>query len=76
MLLDPLASTMTTIYNYFCIKNDIFRLFESKKIMKIYSKTHQIAPLKIFFSVKHAPEPPSKRVATPRVESPPPKKNK
>ena len=37
---------MTTIYNYFCKKNDIFRHFESKKFMKICSKTHQIAPLK------------------------------
>ena len=39
---------MTTIYNYFCKKNDIFRLFESKKFMKICSKTHQIAQFKIF----------------------------
>ena len=27
------------------------------------------------FSGKHASNPPSKRIATPRVESPPPKKN-
>ena len=40
---------ITTIYNYFCIKNDIFRRFESKKFMKICSKTHQIAPIKFFF---------------------------
>ena len=38
--------------------------------MKICSKTHQIAPFKKFFSVKHAPKPPpppNKRMATPRV---------
>ena len=45
-----------------------------KKIMKICSKTHQIAPLKYFFSGKHAPEPPSKRMATPRVANSPPQK--
>ena len=66
---------MTAIYNYFCKKNDIFRLFESKKFMKICAKTHQIAPFKNNFSGNYAPEPPSKRMATPRVESPPPKKN-
>ena len=38
--------------------------------MKISSKTHQIAPFKKEFPGKHAPEPPSKRVATPRVASP------
>ena len=43
--------------------------------MKICSKTHQIAQLKKVFSGKHAPEPPSKRMATPRVASPPPPKN-
>ena len=35
---------MTTIYHYFCIKND--RFFLSKKIMKICSKMHQIARFK------------------------------
>ena len=64
---------MTTIYNYFCKKNDIFRLFESKRIMKICSKTHHS---KRKFSGKCAPEPPSKRMATPRVASPPPTKKK
>ena len=49
---------------------NIFRLFESKEFMKICSKTHQIAPFKNFFSVKHPSEPPSKRMATPRVASP------
>ena len=34
----------------------------------------QNAPLKFFFSEKHAPEPPSKRMATPRIASPPPPK--
>ena len=46
--------------------------------MKICSKTHQIAQFKNKFSGKHAPEPPSKRMARPRVASshpPPPKKN-
>ena len=37
--------------------------------MKICSKTHQIAPFQIFFSENHAPEPPSKHLATPRVAS-------
>ena len=64
---------MTTIYNPFC-KNDIFRLFESKKIMKICSKTHQIAQFKFFFRGSMPPNPPSKRMATPRVTSPPPKR--
>ena len=36
---------------------NIFRLFESKKLMKICSKTHQIAPFKNYFSGKHAPNP-------------------
>ena len=63
---------MTTIYNYFCKKNDIFRLFESKKIMKICFKTHQIAPFKKVFRWTMPPNPPSKRMATPRVASPPP----
>ena len=61
MLLDRSPSKyMTTIYNYFCIKM-IFLDFLSKKFMKICSKTHQIAPLKNFFS--GALTPPRKRVA-------------
>ena len=60
---------MATIYHYFCIKNEYFKTFESKKFMKICSKTHQIAPFKIFFSGNQAPNPPSKRLATPRVAS-------
>ena len=34
------------------------------------SETHQIATFKNFFPGKHAPEPPSKRLATPRIASP------
>ena len=71
---------MTTIYNYFCKKNDIFRLFESKKFMKICSKTHQIAPFKKNFGeacprtplanawlrhASHATPPPKKIVGPP-----------
>ena len=48
---------------------NIFRLFESKKFMKICSKTHQNAPFKKKFSGKHAPNPPSKRLTTPRIAS-------
>ena len=40
-----------------------FRLFESKKIMKICSKTHQIAPLKYFCG---------KACSRTRLASPPP----
>ena len=36
----------------------------------------QNAPLKIFFRGSMPPNPPSKRVDTPRVESPPPPKKK
>ena len=49
---------MTTIYNYFCIKMIFLDFLKVKKIMKICSKTYQIAPLKIFLGEKHAPEPP------------------
>ena len=47
-----------------------------KKNMKICSKTHQIAPFKTFFRGSMPPNPPSKRMATPRVASPPPQKKK
>ena len=40
--------------------------------MKICSKTQQIAPIKLFFRGSVPPNPPSKRVATPRVTSSPP----
>ena len=40
-------------------------IFLSKKFMKICSKAHQITPFKKIFFGKHAPEPPSKRFATP-----------
>ena len=33
-------------------------------------------PIQNLFSGKHAPNPPSKRIATPRVKSPPPQKKK
>ena len=49
---------MTTIYNYFCKKNDIFRLFESKFF---YENMLQNAPdctIQKKISGKHAPEPP------------------
>ena len=58
IVLDPLAITWLQFIIVFLYKNDIFRLFESKKIMKICSKTHQIAPFKKKISGKHAPEPP------------------
>ena len=57
--------------------------FESKKIIKICSKTRQIRSFKIQLSGKEVSGPPSKRLATPRVASrfaacnspsPPPKK--
>ena len=76
MLLDPLASQVHD-YNLelFLYKNDIFRLSESKKSMKICSKTHQIAPFKNIFRGSMPPNFPNKRMATPRVASLPPKKN-
>ena len=46
--------------------------------MKICSKTHQIAQFKKKFRGSMPPNPPSKRMATPRVAAPtppPPKKN-
>ena len=50
---------------------NIFRLFESKKFMKICSKTHQIARFKKFFrgSIPPNPPPPSKRLASPPPKS-------
>ena len=38
---------------------DIFRLFESKKFMKICSKTHQLAPFKFFLLGSIPRTPPS-----------------
>ena len=49
---------------------NIFRLFESIEFMKICSKTHEIALLKKFLSGKHAPNSPSKSLATPRSQAP------
>ena len=52
---------------------NIFRLFESKKFMKICTTTLQIAPFKKKFWRGSMPtNPPSKSLATPRVASPPP----
>ena len=55
----------------------IFLDFLKVKIfMKICSKTHQIVQFKIFWGGSMPPNPPSKRMATPRVASPhPPPKN-
>ena len=58
---------MTTIDHFFGIKKYIFRFFLSKKIMKICSKPHQIAPFKIFFRGSMSPTSPNKSLATPRV---------
>ena len=55
---------MTTIYQIFCIKNEYFYFFSSKKLMKIYSKAHH---LKKFSRGIMPPNPPSKCLATPRV---------
>ena len=42
-------------------------IFFLQNFSKILSKTHQIALFLKIFSVEHAPEPPSKRVASPRA---------
>ena len=47
-----------------------------KKIMKICSKTHQIAPLKYFFSGKHAPNPLANAWLRHASQTPPPPKKK
>ena len=51
---------MTTIYQYFCIKNKYFwNIFNlSNNFIQIYPKTHQIASFKHIFSGVHAPERP------------------
>ena len=36
----------------------IFKKFYRQNLIKIYTKTHQIAPFKKNFSGGHAPEPP------------------
>ena len=46
---------------------NIFRLFKSKKNIKICSKTHQIAPFKKIFLGSMPPNSPSKRLATPYI---------
>ena len=42
-------------------------IFFGQNFSKILSKTHQIAPFLKIFSGEHAPEPPSKLVASPRA---------
>ena len=46
---------------------NIFTIIFLQNVSKIFSKTHQIAPFLNIFSGEHAPEPPSKRVASPRA---------
>ena len=46
---------------------NIFTNFFLQNFSKVFSKTHQIAQIKKIFSGEHAPEPPSKRVASPRA---------
>ena len=46
---------------------NIFTIFILQNFSKIFSNTHQIAPFLKIFSGEHAPEPPSKRVASPRA---------
>ena len=69
---------MTTIYNYFCKKNDIFRLFESKKFMEICSQTHQIAPFPPKNFGEACPRTPEQTLgyATRRKPPPPPPQKK
>ena len=38
----------------------LFEIFQRQNLVKIYTKTHQIAPFKKKFSWEHAPKPPSK----------------
>ena len=40
---------MTTVYNYFCKKNDIFRLFESKNLWKYAPKRTRLHHSKFFW---------------------------
>ena len=49
---------ITTIYNYFLYKNDIFRLFESKKIYENMLQNVPNCTIQKIFSGKHALEPP------------------
>ena len=48
---------------------NIFSIFLSKKFMKICSKSLQIEPFKKFPRLSMPPNPPSKRLAMPRVTS-------
>ena len=58
----------SVIYQYFCKKMNIFRIYLSHNGFKIYRKMHQIASLKNFFGGAYAPRNLySKRVAPPWV---------
>ena len=46
---------------------NIFRIFLSKKIMQLYSKTHQIAPFNNIFLGKHFPKPLQPARGTPQA---------
>ena len=46
---------------------NIFTIFFLQNFNKIFSKTHQIAQFFKIFSGEHAPEPPSKRLASTRA---------
>ena len=60
---------MSTIYHYFCVKMNIFRLHLSQNCIKIYPKTHQIASFKndacprTPLASRYATHPNSKKVA-------------
>ena len=56
------SNTISLIF----IKINILQFFFLQNCSKIHSRTHQIAPFFKKFSGEHAPEPPSKRMASPR----------
>ena len=68
-----LSKYMTTIYSYFCIKMIFLDFLKVKYLQKYAPKRTKLHHSKIFFG-EACPEPPSKRIATPPVKSPPPKK--
>ena len=65
---------MTTFYNYFCKKMTFLDFLKVKKLWKYAPKRTKLRHSKIFFRGSMPPNPPSKRMATPRVTSPPPQK--
>ena len=67
---------MTTIYNYFCIKMTFLDFLKVRNLMKICSKTHQIAPLKIFFRGSMPPNPLANAWLRHASQTPPPQKKK